>query len=119
MSLCDACPKPGSCCRMFTLSVSFWDDIPIEEQWAPLAEKYPFVPAQRDPKYAFTLDHESGRMYSPWQFNCPKLGADGRCTIYEDRPMTCRTFQPASDPLCVLYKGPSLKDGAAIAPNIP
>lgn len=103
MSACDTCPKPGNCCRLFTLSGTFWDDTDIAEQWKLYEGKYPFVPVRRKAGYAFVIDQESGRMYSSWQFSCPKLGPDGRCTIYETRPDTCRVFEPGSDPICVLY----------------
>lgn len=37
------------------------------------------------------------------QFNCDRLGADGRCTDYENRPFTCRDFKPGTDRLCAEY----------------
>ena len=27
-----------------------------------------------------------------WNGRCPKLGADGRCTVYENRPLVCRIY---------------------------
>lgn len=40
-----------------------------------------------------------------WEWLCPKLTADGRCSIYDDRPVTCRDYEPASDRLCVHWRG--------------
>jgi Fe-S-cluster containining protein len=43
-------------------------------------------------------------------FNCPFLRYEGKfstCTIYEDRPKTCRNFKPGSCELCSQFKLPS------------
>jgi Fe-S-cluster containining protein len=40
-----------------------------------------------------------------WQFTCDRLGQDGRCTQYEDRPKMCHFFEPKSDLLCIEYEG--------------
>jgi Fe-S-cluster containining protein len=34
------------------------------------------------------------------RFECDRLTPAGRCGDYENRPFTCRSFVPASDPLC-------------------
>jgi len=36
-------------------------------------------------------------------FDCTKLGADGRCMDYENRPELCRVYQPQEDALCAEY----------------
>lgn len=104
MSLCDTCKAPGHCCRSLTLygndldSPDMSDDeaIAILEWFAEYEKEtfgweVPFIPYGRDSVGAI-------------KFMCPKLGDDGRCTIYETRPSTCRDFEPASGPLCVHYK---------------
>ncbi len=43
-------------------------------------------------------------------FNCPFLRYEGKfssCTIYEDRPKTCRNFEPGASELCSQFKLPS------------
>lgn len=40
-----------------------------------------------------------------WRFWCPKLDANGRCGIYDDRPAACRNYEPQTDGLCVHYWG--------------
>lgn len=40
-----------------------------------------------------------------WRYWCPRLGVDGRCTNYENRPKLCRLYQPKSDFLCTEYDG--------------
>jgi len=59
----------------------------------------PFMPLFR---------RESGR----WSYWCPNLSREGRCLDYENRPVTCRIFEPASDPLCVHYNGAEGVDNA-------
>lgn len=36
---------------------------------------------------------------------CPALGADGRCGVYEVRPLVCRLFAAVDDPLLVCEHG--------------
>jgi Fe-S-cluster containining protein len=40
-----------------------------------------------------------------WGFECERLGADGRCTQYEDRPNMCRIYEPKDDLLCIEFDG--------------
>lgn len=68
----------------------------------------PFVPSTPEP---------GARGAWAWRFSCPKLGADGRCTIYDDRPDLCRTYEPMSDGLCVHYQG-STVDGQPAGPPV-
>jgi Fe-S-cluster containining protein len=39
-----------------------------------------------------------------WSLWCPNLDQKtGRCSDYQNRPETCRVFEPASAPLCILH----------------
>lgn len=109
MSLCDKCYNPGHCCSEIWLNktgttelVTFWLDKDINAQIA--AYDLPFEATDRMIKY---VDSETGREYAAIALNCPKLGKDGRCTIYETRPQLCRDFppDPEGSPLCVHYSG--------------
>lgn len=101
MSLCDSCFAPGSCCKGFTLN-AWWARAPISrlEVLAKLATcepepdriGLPFIPRER-------------RADGCWSFECVALGPDGRCTEYESRPYLCRVFEPASESLCVHWRG--------------
>ncbi|UGY15168.1 YkgJ family cysteine cluster protein [Bradyrhizobium septentrionale] len=105
MSLCDRCYAPGQCCRVMHLSqngepLTVWTDEDVSAQ--ARAHGLPFEPIAPLSSY---VDPESGRPYATFEWTCPKLGADGRCTIYEDRPDVCRSFEAGSDPLCVHFNG--------------
>jgi len=39
-----------------------------------------------------------------WRIKCLKIGKDGKCTIYQDRPQLCRDFKIGKDILCYYYK---------------
>lgn len=117
MSLCDTCKDPGACCRRLSLfkmdgeAVTYWADQGVDgirEQVRELG--LPFEPLEKFE--GPWIDQESGRPYETWALTCPKLGPDGRCTIYEDRPDLCRRYEAASDGLCVHYT-PAIERGAA------
>ncbi|WP_372395223.1 YkgJ family cysteine cluster protein (plasmid) [Azospirillum sp. HJ39] len=92
MSPCDACSKPGKCCRSFVLNFPSQPTMtPLEALSIMAAHWLPFMPLMR---------YQNG----VFRFWCPLLGTDGRCTDYESRPDTCRVFRPASDPLCVMWE---------------
>lgn len=46
-------------------------------------------------------DKDSGREWARLICSCPKVTTDGKCSIYETRPLTCRRYAPGSDQLCV------------------
>lgn len=101
MSPCDTCSKPGACCQRFVLSPLFspanWEhDAPrrLAEYGVPF---FRVTEAVRSP----------GDEMVGVRCSCDLLGADGRCTDYENRPGVCRDYQPLSDPLCVEFVGPS------------
>lgn len=104
MSLCDKCWSPGACCKGFVLSgvdhqeTTFWLDEDVNAQIA--AHGFPFELSSITKEYK---DDETGRPYGTIVVSCPKLDADGRCSIYEDRPALCRDFEPRHSPLCVHF----------------
>jgi Fe-S-cluster containining protein len=104
MLLCSICPDPGHCCRNFDSTLTYWDDAASETVKHYLdflaGEPMPWIPLGPGQK---KFDRE-GREYSHWRFDCPKLGPDGRCTIYENRPQACRTFVPGSTEVCAFSK---------------
>lgn len=104
--LCDVCTHPGACCHDFPLSMVFkTDDLEaVKAEWETRRNapgiiaangRMPFEVLRKDPTQP--LGH--------WRFACPML-RDGRCSIYDDRPMPCRLYVPASDKLCVMYRPP-------------
>lgn len=113
---CDRCVAPGTCCKAFSLPVEVPRGSTPAEVKAALTkrsfEPLPFVPLRR------TTGREGYDPTSPteyWLFGCPKLGADGRCTIYQSRPQTCQVYKPGSDPMCVHY----VHDGKPLVPQLP
>src|SRR4249920_2040740 len=107
--LCDVCSKPGACCKDFRLSNTFWADEGDEGVAARLAkwdtdrapDLHPFIPGD----VTDVFQDENGRSYVQRRFSCTALTASGRCSIYDRRPQPCRLYEPASDDLCVMYKG--------------
>lgn len=110
-SLCDKCFVPGACCRRLPLSSSrgpftVWEgDDPAEELRRFAGPNMPFLPLERRETYTNTAPGLEPRQYSEWWWTCPKVTPEGRCSIYEDRPETCRIYEPASDHLCVHFGG--------------
>ena len=107
MSLCRMCPKPGSCCRGFILHDDDGSPLTVwksswREDTAKAMGKWglPFRPAEINEEFV-----DGGEPYVTVRLDCPKLGADGRCTIYDKRPAACRNFMPGSDVLCVFFEG--------------
>lgn len=95
MSACDTCAAPGRCCSGFTLNLRDQERMSAVETMAHIAaHSLPFLPLYRVPA------KHRGPYDGGWRFWCPLLGRDGRCTDYENRPETCRDFEPLSDPLC-------------------
>jgi Fe-S-cluster containining protein len=96
VSLCDTCRAPGACCTAFTLNLSF-DRV----RWKQEARKQmkqrrlPFYPIRPDLLWMI-----SDETHIRVAFNCRKLGADGRCTDYSNRPATCSEYPAGLDPLC-------------------
>ena len=104
---CYSCGCCGSCCRLASSEYSF-DQL---KERAKSGDKFSqdfvsiFVPYESKeeprkqfPEYIELLEKtfEGEELYF---YYCPKLGADGLCTDYENRPNICRIFP--SDPLVV------------------
>ncbi len=109
---CDRCVAPGTCCKAFPLNQNFWLGTHPDEIRRFLAEKgLPFEPLRR--MDIWRGGDDEGAWLEKWFFSCPKLGPDGRCTIYEDRPNLCKIYAPGTDHMCVHVRGP---DGQPLLP---
>lgn len=98
-SFCSICPDPGHCCRKFYFHRSYWKDEGLEAAQRDLIHwNNPFVVLDWQPQ---TYTDDTGRDYAHLICSCPKVTAEGKCSIYKDRPRTCRIFAAGSDPLCV------------------
>ena len=117
-SACDTCRDPGYCCRNFTLNVVFPAEMPraevqkhIDEGTDPWdgpdyadGEPTPFMhPIRISSRYIHKGEKKPHGV--TWGFSCDRLGHDGRCMQYEDRPQVCRGYEPKSDLLCIEYDG--------------
>jgi Fe-S-cluster containining protein len=97
------CKRCGKCCLSAYAPASEED----MERWRR-EEKKEILRVMGHSKAAWAGDivvsSENGKIL----FNCPFLRYEGEyfsCTIYEDRPMTCRKFKPGSSELCSQFKG--------------
>ena len=113
MGECNGC---GACCRVLTLAQSPDEvrrmavltrvlGIPSDSQfaadhWRPLTREEAM---QRNAFYTSRLPADA-HLYT-----CDRLGDDGRCTAYEERPLVCRGYpwydqppkqMPLADPEC-------------------
>ena len=122
MSLCDACYRPGTCCKEIRFygghrngEHTFWLDENIEQQVSGQdpenLSNHPFEVLKVDEKFT---DKKTGREYGTVVFKCKNLTAEGRCGDYENRPLLCKSYEPRSDNLCVHYQGAESGD-----PSIP
>lgn len=97
------CKRCGKCCMSACVPATHED----MERWKR-EEKEEILLALEHSKTVWAGDivvtSLDGRILS----NCQFLTREGdyySCTIYEDRPMICRKFQPGSSQLCSLFKG--------------
>lgn len=107
MSLCDTCIKPGACCRGLGLhnsEGSLFFETPLHALVAMASYGLPFLPVDSWYDHYAQADWWADNKARIFTYNCPALDADGRCSIYENRPQLCRDYQPGSDPLCVMHK---------------
>jgi len=94
MSLCNVCARPGYCCNGFRLT---YKDGLYKEPSLELAN----ARMKREGKPFKAVGHFwNGAV----KFSCPLLDENGRCGDYENRPETCRMFEPTSDNLCVYFQ---------------
>lgn len=112
MSACDTCPKPGSCCKGFTLNNGTNSPSFREVDWMSSGLVYakrhglPFVPLET---YESTAERtDAGYVGIRW--TCKNLTPEGRCGDYENRPNLCRIYEPGSDRLCAVYVEPVTED---------
>ena len=126
--LCDNCIKPGRCCTGFGFGIDWpdaetalealvflatvmsgmtacgmtWGRKAVAGKETPVSLDssvmigLPFMPFIRKPVGSVWI----------WDFWCPVLGLDGRCSGYDDRPALCRKFEAGSDPLCAMWVEP-------------
>ena len=112
MSACDACLKPGHCCRRIALGHP--DFCGTREKAQAKLDEQARVHEDRDQAFPFVLTDQvplGDRKF--WRCDCTALGADGRCTVYERRPALCRLYEPGSDDLCVMSRGWTAGDASA------
>ena len=112
MSICDSCRDPGHCCRSFRVSRYFKPETTRAEvkehllngtddfDEGTIYEVLPFDPLIRNGGF-FAYPNEVVPQSIQWSFSCPKLGEDGRCTIYDKRPQLCRSYEAKSDLICI------------------
>ncbi len=108
--LCDHCRQPGRCCSGFGLNLTMrrvriepGDEITGLHVLVMLAtavhqdcRHQPTIGVPFMPLYELKPGH--------WRYWCPLLGADGRCTDYENRPRLCADFTAGTDALCAEYR---------------
>lgn|GEM_PF-4954297 len=92
--MCGICPKPGRCCKNFTLE----DGRKRHRNYKSVAT------AQR------RMDQQGLPFIAHWRkgevrFDCPLLSAEGLCTVHgtERQPQMCKNYVPASNALCVFH----------------
>lgn len=98
MSLCDACLKPGHCCKAMHVTGGSREHGFMQEpmsfqtgEHVAMRHGLPFRPLEQG---------EDGAWLSWW---CTNLRDDGRCSDYENRPDLCRRYVAGSDRLCVHF----------------
>jgi uncharacterized protein len=96
------CKRCGKCCMYACVPATHVD----LEKWRR-EEKKEILSVMEHSKALWAGDiivsSEDGRTL----FNCPFLRLEENyysCTIYEDRPLICRRFQPGSSELCPQFK---------------
>ncbi|MGZ3594226.1 MAG: YkgJ family cysteine cluster protein [Syntrophales bacterium] len=99
------CKRCGKCCLSAFVPATHED----MERWKR-EDKKEILHAMEHSKTLWSGDvvvsSEDGRRL----FSCPFLRHEGKyysCTIYKDRPGTCRNFKPGSSELCSQFKAPN------------
>ena len=83
-----ACETCGACCRGWLVKIRSSDS----------------VPEQLHDGSTMKMKFENG------SYSCIALGQDNRCTIYNNRPQTCRDFQYESKECKAALDSPDGKD---------
>ncbi len=97
------CTRCGKCCMSAYVPATHED----MEKWR-LEDKKEIVRSMEHSKAVWAGDVVISTGDGRRLFNCPFLRFEGKyssCTIYEDRPKTCRNFQPGASELCSQFKG--------------
>ena len=98
---CANCPKPGKCCEVLFLGVGTpHTELTALEFLAFMATVQQPGDTYGAPFMPLFKEGTTGR----WAAWCPNLGRDGRCTDYANRPWTCRSYKPATNKGCALYR---------------
>jgi len=104
MSICDTCRVPGACCKGFVLNFRVSADNWHDEATQKLAQyRLDFIRPVRPHVTSRDMPERVSVM-----FDCTRVGEDGRCTQYEDRPPLCHAYEAGSDSLCAMHV-PKLK----------
>jgi Fe-S-cluster containining protein len=114
-SLCESCADPGRCCQSFTISSILFPfgtsrDVVRKHLRSGTRPRSPRVPAEplpfepTRPCTYYGEDPKGPPEEEAWIYSCPEL-KDGRCSIYDERPLLCRNYQPGKDLLCAMYRG--------------
>src|SRR5689334_12410170 len=121
---CDRCVAPGTCCKSFELSKEFAIGQTPESLKKWLEENnFPFTPLIRSNIYCTSenshIANSAVHWVEKWRFACTKLGEDGRCTIYEDRPDLCKKYTAGCDTMCIHMRLPNGQPIIPLLPEIP
>ena len=82
------CTECGQCCRQRGVYAYVYVN---EEECERLASHLGLTPAAFNKKHTF-IDEDGWRQLSMDDQDCRFLDPEGRCTVYEARPVQCRTF---------------------------
>ncbi len=95
------CCRCSSCCRLASSEYSYEELKQRAKNGDKFAAEFVSIfvpykdieePRKIYPEYVEMLEKETEDINSIHFYYCPKLGADGLCTDYENRPDICRTF---------------------------
>jgi len=65
---------------------------------ALLAEQIEWIPWEPVAlRSEFNSEYSAYSEEDSWVFTCPMLDENGRCSIYENRPSACRSYQPGQE----------------------
>lgn len=98
-SMCDVCMSPGHCCQLIALSGSNPDPTKQPQQPMSFEAAEHFLLKSNHSMFRPAFQDEKGI----WRFTCTALQPNGRCGIYDERPMVCRLYEPGTDRLCVHF----------------